>query len=118
EQRGIGKFPATKFIDRFGVYWIGLIDNGILKFDPNRKPFNYFSLDNSNSNQTNRAITMDLDLNNSNSDEIIILTDQQGFFKFNLIDRAIKQIRVPVSSIYTDTSNAWNFVVDEKNTIW
>ncbi|MBZ0179276.1 MAG: SpoIIE family protein phosphatase [Melioribacteraceae bacterium] len=118
EQRGVGKFAFNKFIDKFGVYWIGLADNGILKFDPNRKPFRHYTFPNDNPNQTVRPLTADVIVNKNNTNEIIISTDRYGFFKFDIEKRAMEQINVPVSSIYTESANALSIVLDEHDKLW
>jgi len=118
EQRGVGKFAATKFIDKFGVYWVGLGGNGILKFDPNRKPFRYYPLDNDTQSQNLRAITTDISVDKSNPNELLISTDRFGFYKLNLQDHSVKTLKVPVTSIYNDSSNLRKFVISDDNTIW
>ena len=118
EERGIGKFSVSKIIDKFGVYWIGLGDNGILKFDPNRRPFKYFSFDDKNLNQNNRAITTDVKVNNSDPNELIVSTDQRGLFKLNLNDKTFTHLNVNIPSIYSDTSNLRCFVIDENQKLW
>lgn len=118
EQRGVGKFAINKFIDKFGVYWIGTGGNGILKFDPNRKPFRHYSFPNENPNQTSRPITMTVSMNKQNANEVLISTDRYGFFKLNLTEKIIKPMNIPISSIYSDSSNTNSIVIDDNNKLW
>ena len=117
-QRGVGKFSATKYIDKFGVYWVGLGDNGILKFDPNRKPFNYYTYDQDNPNQSNRAITTDIKINSLDPNELILSTDRSGFHKFSLTERSLKKMNVPIPAIYSDSSALYGFVIDNDDKLW
>lgn len=117
-QRGIGKFAMNKFIDKFGVYWVGLGDNGILKFDPNRKPFNYYTFEEDSPNQTNRAITSGIETNSLDPNELIISTDRSGFRKLNLRDRSISKMNVPLPAITSDSSALYSFVIDNSNKLW
>lgn len=118
EQRGVGKFAFNKLIDNFGVYWVGTGGNGILKFDPNRKPFRHYSFPNENPNQTTRPITSGVSVNKHYANEILISTDRYGFFKLDLTDRLITRVKIPISSIYTDSSNVYSFVIDDNNKLW
>lgn len=117
-QRGVGAFPQTKFVDKFGVYWIGLGDNGILKFDPKRRPFRYYQIDKENVNQSDRAITTGIRMDPTNPKELIVSTNKKGFLKYNLNDKSIKQMNVQIPAIYSDSSNLRNFVNDDDNKIW
>ena len=118
EERGIGKFPVSKIIDRFGVYWIGLGANGILKFDPNRRPFKYYSFDEKNINENNRAITTDIKINKLNPNDLIISTDKRGFFRLSIKNNNITPLKVNSPPIYSDTSNLRSFVIDDNQNLW
>ncbi len=118
EERGIGKFTFSKIIDRFGVYWVGLGANGILKFDPNRRPFKYYSFDEKNINENNRAITTDIKISKSNPNELIVSTDKRGFFNLSLKDKKFTPFKVNIPPIYSDTSNLRYFVIDDNQDLW
>ncbi|MDZ7763857.1 MAG: SpoIIE family protein phosphatase [Melioribacteraceae bacterium] len=118
KERGIGQYAVTKFVDKFGVYWIGLGDNGIIKFDPNRKPFRYHTYDKVNSGQSTRAISTDLKINSFNPAELIASTDRGGFYRFNIKDKNYDQLSIPLPEIYTDSSNVYNFAIDDNNNVW
>lgn len=118
DQRGVGKFAFNKFIDKFGVYWVGTGGNGILKFDPNRKPFRHYSFPNDNPNQTARPITSGANLNKNNTNEVLISTDRFGFFKLDLIEKSIDRVNIPIPSIYTDSANVYSFVIDDNKKLW
>ena len=75
--RGVGKFPASKFIDRFGVYWIGLGDNGILKFDPDRKPFRFYSLSEDRVNQADLAVVRSIKANYDQNNELFLASNKK-----------------------------------------
>ena len=118
ENRGIGKFTSNKIIDKSGIYWIGLGDNGILKFDPNRKPFNYYSLDDDKMSQSFNSITSGIKINSQNHDELIVSTFGNGVYKFDLTNRKFTKLNINLPSIYSDSTNLNSFVIDDKNKIW
>lgn len=118
EQRGVGRFAFTKIKDKFGVYWVGLGDNGILKFDPKRKPFRYTTFEQDNSSQTNRPIITDIKANTEDPNELIIATNRNGFYTMKLDDKSLKKINIPIKEIYSDSGNVFKFVLDDNQKIW
>jgi serine phosphatase RsbU (regulator of sigma subunit)/ligand-binding sensor domain-containing protein len=117
-KRGVGKLPATKFIDKFGIYWIGLFDNGILKFDPQRRPFRTYKYETEGSSQTNFGITSSIEPNHDKSDEIFLATGEKGIYSFDLKKRELKNLNVGIPNIYTDNSNMGSIVQDDNNKLW
>ena len=118
EQRGIGKFASNKIIDEFGIYWIGLIDNGILKFDPNRKPFKYYPFNDDQITQVQNSITTDIIINSKNQNELFISTSTNGLMEFNLENKTYSKLKVNIPEIYSDSSNVNNIAIDDNNKIW
>lgn len=117
-ERGIGTFAQSIYIDKFGVYWIGLADNGLLKFDPNRRPFQFYSFDQEGLNNSDPAITTDLGILSDKSSEVIVSTNSRGFFKFSLKNKSFQHMNIPVQAVYSDSGNLNEFVFDDENRMW
>jgi serine phosphatase RsbU (regulator of sigma subunit)/ligand-binding sensor domain-containing protein len=116
--RGVGKFPSAKFKDRFGVYWIGLADNGILKFDPERKPFRFYSLIEDRVNQSELSFITSIKANYNQKDELILATNRMGIFKFNSASKEISNFNIDLPELYAENSNLVSLVLDDDDNIW
>ncbi len=117
-ERGIGKLPASKYVDKFGVYWIGLFDNGILKFDPQKKPFKFHSISDENVNQNALSFVASIVSNPANKDEIFLATNQKGIFKYNIKKDNIVPLSIKIPEIYSNNSNVNNILIDDDQRIW
>jgi ligand-binding sensor domain-containing protein len=116
--RGVGKFPSAKFKDRFGVYWIGLGDNGILKFDPERKPFRFYSLAEDRVNQSELSFITSIKANYDKKNELILATNRMGLFKFNSVSKDISNLNIDLPELYGENSNLLSLVIDDDNNTW
>ena len=116
--RGVGKFPSAKFKDRFGVYWIGLGDNGILKFDPERKPFSFYSLSEDQVNQSELSSIRAIKANYNKNNELLLATNRKGIFKFNSESKEISNINIDLPDLYGENSNLTSLVIDDDDNIW
>ncbi len=117
-ERGVGKFPSAKFKDKFGVYWVGLADNGILKFDPARKPFRFYSLKEDQVNQNELAFVRSIKANYDSKDELLVATNKNGIYKFDLVSKKISNLNINIPEIYSDNSNVGSLVIDDDHNIW
>lgn len=117
-KRGVSTFAQTIFVDNFGVYWCGLADNGVLKFDPKRRPFNFYEYNKDNVSSTDNYITTDLLLNYNNPNEVLISTRNNGILRFDLKDNSIKEVKINLPEIYSDSSNTGNLVMDDNGRLW
>ena len=117
KQRGLGKFPVSKYLDRFGVYWLGQGDDGIIKFDPKRKPMKTYPLV-ENKNQSDLFFVSSLTTDRKDPDEIVIGTDTKGIFKFNLRTKKAINLDIPIKSLYGANSNLRDIVFDDNDQIW
>ncbi len=117
-KRGIGTFPLSLYRDQFGVYWIGLADNGILKFDPKRSPFRFYSFDEENINQTQLSIASDIKFSKNDKNEIFIASNREGIYSLDLTAKKMKNLNIPLPSIYSDSSNLFKIVIDDSENLW
>ena len=117
KRRGLGKIPLSKYLDRFGVYWVAQGDDGIIKFDPKRKPMKTYPLV-ENKNQSDLFFVSSLTSNRIDPDEIIIGTDIKGIFKFNLNTKKAINLDIPIKSLYGANFNLREIVFDDNEQIW
>jgi serine phosphatase RsbU (regulator of sigma subunit)/ligand-binding sensor domain-containing protein len=116
--RGVGKLPSAKYKDRFGVYWIGLADNGILKFDPERKPFRFYSLSEERGNQSELAFVTSIKTNYAQKNELIVSTNRRGIFKFNTENKKFSDLNIKLPELYTENANVNSLIIDDDENIW
>lgn len=117
-KRGVGNFVVSKYKDRFGIYWVGLGDNGILKFDPNRRPFRFFKFGADNVNTSDISFVRDIILDRKKLDNVFVATRKDGIFKFNIKERKYENLDIKIKNIYSDKSNIQKLVLDDNNRLW
>ncbi len=118
EQRGIGTFPLSFYKDNFGVYWVGLADNGILKFDPKRRPFRSYPFEDEKTNQSQLSFASDIKLSKKNPNEVFIASNRKGIFSFDILSKQMRNLDIRDAFIYSDSSNVSTIVVDDSDMIW
>ncbi len=101
--------PNNFYKDNFGIYWISTAGNGLVKFDPTKKPFQFFRIyENEQSEPESNPVT-DIVKYPSNNDRLLLSLNKEGIFQY---DRK--------SNDFTKIINqdATNLLSDDKGNLW
>ncbi len=120
EQSILGqKITDQLYKDSFGVFWMGTWFNGLYRFDPLREPFSYTKFESKEivKSGVNNVTTI---AGLQQDKEILIGTNTQGLFSFNLKNKKAVKVRAKLdpATILDGIINVQQITKDDKGNIW
>lgn len=108
-----GLYPKNFYRDNFGIYWISTGGSGLIKFDPSKKPFQFFKFDNINQNDARINPISDIVPNPLAKNNLIISNNTSGIFSF---DR--KSLKFKKMLDLQSQQDSYNLLTDEGENLW
>lgn len=101
--------PINFYKDNFGIYWIATAGNGLVKFDPTKKPFRFFRIEENEQTETKSNPVTDIVKHFSNKDRLFLSLMGHGIYQY---DKALNEFKKIVKQDGT------NLLIDEKENLW
>jgi len=101
--------PTNFYKDNFGIYWISTNGNGLYRFDPAKKPFQYYPVGSNSNSSTSTSQIVSVVQNPVNKNELFASLDKQGIFKFDRSTNKFTKIQ---------NQSGKNLIVDDRENLW
>ncbi len=101
--------PNSFYRDNFGIYWIPTNGNGLYRFDPAKKPFLYFPVNNKNNSVASTSQIKSIVQNPLNKKELVVSQENRGIFKFDRSNNQFTKIQNQAGD---------NLILDTKGNLW
>lgn len=104
------------YIDPYGAIWLGTINGGVNKYDPNQNNFMHFSL--SPENNTYSAMQCVFALENSDENSILVGLNTKGVYSLNLQTDEVDKISINKQYPQLAETTINTILKDSKGLIW
>ncbi len=101
--------PSYFYRDNFGIYWISTNGNGLYRFDPAKKPFQYFPVNRKSNSAASASQIISAVQNPSKKNELLVSQESHGIFKFDRNTNKFTKIQNQAGS---------NLLVDGNEYLW
>jgi len=95
--------------DNFGIYWISTEGKGLFRFDPAKKPFQFFRINNRGQTEIKSNPIIGVVQNPLRKNELIVSLQNQGLFSFNRSTNNFHKIQ---------NQDGYNLLPDDKGNLW
>ena len=101
--------PINFYRDNFGIYWIATAGNGLFKFDPTKKPFRFFRIEENEQSETKSNPVTDIVKHPFNKDRLFLSLMGQGIYQY---DKNLNEFKKIVKQ------DGRNLLIDDKENLW
>ena len=75
--------PINFYKDNFGIYWIATAGNGLVKFDPTKKPFQFFRIEENEQSETKSNPVTYIVKHPFNKDRLFLSLMGHGIYQYD-----------------------------------
>jgi serine phosphatase RsbU (regulator of sigma subunit)/ligand-binding sensor domain-containing protein len=107
--------PTNFYKDNFGIYWISTAGNGLIRFDPAKKPFRFFNINNVGQSETKSNPVTSVVQNPIRKNNLILSLQTRGLFTFDRGTNKFSKIQNQdgINLLPDDKGNIW-YTIDDK----
>jgi serine phosphatase RsbU (regulator of sigma subunit)/ligand-binding sensor domain-containing protein len=97
--------PNSLYRDNFGIYWISSSGNGLVRFDPAKKPFQFFGINNNGQSEIKTNPVRAIAQNPLEENELLLSLEGEGIFSFNRKSLQFRKIHEQAATLLLPDKN-------------